>query len=148
MAETEIISRLPGRLRLRGASLRGRSRSATIQAELQGWTGISTVDGNLAAGSILVRYDTAQIPPDVMEKRIADHFSTSTAPETSASLPMVNSVLSLRQINRPAKIGMLISLTASLLALTRGRKLHAAFGVMHLAFLAAHLLNHRNKLVQ
>jgi hypothetical protein len=148
MAETEIISHLPGRLRFRGPSLHGPRYSEAIQAELRSWDDIIAVDGNPAAGSILVRYDKAQIPPEEMESRVAARFNTSTAPETSTSLPQANPVLSLRRINRPAKIGMLISLTASLLALSRGRKLHAVFGVMHLTFLAAHLLNHRNKLVQ
>ena len=154
MSEVMIVSSLPGRLRLRGGALRGSGRNQTIQTELRGCADIVAVEGNPASGSILLRYDATRVSCEEMGARVLARFQASAgavAPSPSPSpspSPETHPGFSLWRLNRPAKIGMLVSLTASLLALTRGAKLHAAFGVMHLSFLTIHLLNHKKKLVK
>jgi len=154
MTVSRIVSHLPGRLRLRHPELRMVSRNQALQATLRGWDGVLSVTGNHVTGGVLIHYDAARIPPADMETRIgaalwplvsgksAERTKTPEPPPSSTPSPMS------WRVNRAAKIGMLGSLSGTLLALAVGKKLHAAFGAAHLAFLAAHLTIHRKKLLR
>jgi len=156
MSRSPIASRLPGRLRLRAPELRQRRFNEALVAEFSGWDAVLSVEGNGAAGSILLRYDASRVDPAVMEARVAARLGppagagrSEASPEFPSETPGVPASGSvLWPLNRPAKIGMLASLTASMLALAVGKKPHAVLGALHLAFLMIHLANHRRKLLQ
>lgn len=157
-AKSPMTSRLPGRLRLRARELRQTRRNGALCEELRGWNGVVSVEGNPATGGILLCYDAGRVDQAAMEARLADHLATmlesgqtssSTIPEKEAgTIPEKEAGLTLWRMNRYAKLGMLGSLTGTLLALAVGKKLHAALGALHLAFLMVHLANHRTKLAQ
>lgn len=147
MTKSAIVSRLPGRLRLRDPSLRPPQDNEALRTELGGWDGMVAVEGNPTTGSLLLRYDIAQIPPHEMEARVAARLNTHLD-QPEAPAVAAKERITLRQMNRAAKIGMIGSLTGTLLALAVGKKLHAALGAMHVAFLMVHIANHRKKLLQ
>jgi Heavy metal associated domain 2 len=164
MSGSPIASRLPGRLRLRTPELRQRRFNETLVAEFARWDGVLSVEGNVATGGILLRYDAGRVDPAGMEARVVARLdppasagrseaSPEVPPGVPSETPAAGSLLwpagsLLWPLNRPAKIGMLASLTASMLALTVGKKPHAVLGALHLAFLMIHLANHRRKLLQ
>lgn len=140
-----IVSRLPGRLRLRGEDLRVSAANQALCRELLGWEGVVSAEGNPTTGGILLRYDVGHIDTEAMEAMVAARVDRATA-SVSVSEPKPDAML--WRMNRYAKWGMLGSLTGTVAALAVGKKLHAAFGVAHLAFLLVHLSNHRNKLLK
>jgi hypothetical protein len=151
---------MPGRLRLRMPELRQRHFNEALVAEFSRWDGVLSVEGNVATGGILLLYDPGRADPASMEARVVARLGPSAgaarsgdspgvAPGVSSDMPSAPVAGSLLwPLNRPAKIGMLASLTASMLALTLGKKPHAVLGALHLAFLMIHLANHRRKLLQ
>ncbi|CAO3432934.1 hypothetical protein [Azospirillum doebereinerae] len=145
-----IVSHLPGRLRVRDSALRQASRNELLQATLRGWDGVLSVTGNPATGGVLIHYDPARLPSAEIETRVGATLrppvsgGVNERAEDAKPLPAPT----VWRMNRAAKIGMLGSLSGTLLALAVGKRLHAAFGVAHLAFLAVHLTTHRKKLLR
>lgn len=142
-----IVSRLPGRLRLRATALRHSGRNTALCAELAGWPGVLSAEGSPRTGGILVHYDARQVEPAAFEARISDRLM-DIAPVAPPPEPGQGQGQTLWRMNKYAKWGMLGSLSGTLIALTAGKKLHAAFGALHLLFLAVHLSNHRTKLLK
>lgn len=138
-----ITSRLPGRLRLRSRELRRVSHNEAICRHFRDWDGVESVDGNPTTGGILLRYDVGRLSQEAMEARVLECLEAKPEIPVKKEAGQV-----LWQMNRYAKLGMLGSLTGTLLALLAGKKLHAAFGAMHLVFLMVHIANHRKKLLQ
>lgn len=153
MPGAALVSRLPGRVRLRHACLRPAARNHALRDELAEWEGVVLVEGNPATGSLLIHYDVARVAASVMEARLGARMAALTAPPPAAApapapaRPVAASAPTLRRLNRAAKVGMLVSLSGTLAALSMGKKLHAAFGVLHLAFLLVHLANHRKRVL-
>lgn len=154
MTVTLFASRLPGRLRLRHPALRRPQRNAAAVARLAGLEGTTLATGNAATGGLLLLYDHTRIAPAAMEAQAAaalgEILGLSPAPSPEPA-PEKTPERMLRggrgrPVSRAVNIGMLASMAATLLALAAGRRLHAAFGVAHLAFLAVHLAIHRKKL--
>lgn len=147
---TCIASHVAGRLRVRHPDLRSRGCNAEMAAALAAWDGVAMAEGKPACGSILLRYDPGRIAPAEVETRIRIMFAEFAEDEGSGDAPPAVSGEGqfLWGLNRPAKLGMLASLTGTLVALAVGKKLHAVFGAMHVAFLLVHLANHRKKILQ
>lgn len=141
--KSPITSRLPGRLRLRSQDLRRKRRNETLCQELRGWDGVVSVEGNPNTGGVLLCYDAGQVDPAVMEARILECLGEKSAAAVENEAGQI-----LWRMNRYAKLGMMGSLTGTLLALAVGKKLHAALGAAHLAFLLVHVANHRKKLLK
>lgn len=148
MTTSPIASRLPGRLRLRAPDLRSPLRNEALRAELAGWEGVISAEGNPVTGSILLRYEAAHVRPEDMEARVVKRFAELSGVTESQTPDEPPQGATLWEVNRYAKIGMLGSLTASLLALASGKRLHAAFGGLHLMFLMLHLARHRKRILQ
>lgn len=149
-----LVSRVPGRIRLRDRALMDPAVNSRLVAEFTAWEGVISVAGNSATGSLLLVYDVARIAAAEMEERV---FATAarecgrgdTVPDGGQSRrPSFSGESLLRRLNRPAKIGMLGSLTLSLAALAVNRRLHAAAGGLYLALLALHVARHREKLTK
>lgn len=138
-----IVSRLPGRLRLRAREWRHAGCNEALCREFLGWDGMLSAEGNANTGGILLRYDIGQVDPATMEARVAGRLSETRLPAADADPDET-----LWRMNRYAKWGMLGSLTGTLVALAVGKRAHAAFGALHLAFLLVHLANHRNRLLK
>lgn len=147
MSGTCIASHVPGRLRLRHSDLRSAGRNAEAAALLAGWDGTTAAEGKPACGSIVLSYDPARIAFPEVEARIRSMFAEERK-DGGSSPPSAEEGLSLWSLNRPAKIGMLTALAGTLVALSVGKRLHAVFGALHVAFLLVHLANHRKKILQ
>jgi len=154
MSGTCIASHVPGRLRLRHPDLRSAGRNAETAAALAAWTGVAAAEGKPACGSIVLRYDPERIAPAEIQARlhalfaVADEVADEAAAAPGTAPPEEGEGLSLWSFNRPAKVGMLTALAGTLIALSVGKKLHAVFGALHVAFLLVHLANHRKKILQ
>ena len=141
-----IVSRIPGRLRLRHAALRAPEQNRTLRTDIAGWTGIVSVDGNLAAGSVLIHYDPVIMSPAEIETRLAERLNAALGTPRPRRHRRKNAA-AWKEINVPVKAGMLISLTVSLLALGTSRRVHAGAGALYLAFLLLHLAAYRRTLL-
>lgn len=152
MSGTFIASHVAGRLRLRHPELRRTGRNAELATLLGGWEGVTGAEGKPACGSIVLRYDPARLSPAEAQARVAALFTGAEAADevdgTGDETVSQDDGLSLWSFNRPAKIGMLTALAGTLVALSVGKKLHAVFGALHVAFLLVHLANHRKKILQ
>ncbi|WP_146002705.1 hypothetical protein [Telmatospirillum siberiense] len=125
-----------------------------LESEFAAWDGVTSATGNPVTGSLLVIYDAARIVPAEMEARVA----AAAAPACGRGAggedggrpprPVLSAGSLLRRLNRPAKIGMLGSLSLSLAALAMNKRLHAAAGGLYLAFLVLHLARHRESLTK
>lgn len=158
MTVSPLVSRLPGRLRLRHDWLRRADDNGVFCATLAGWDGVLSAEGNAATGGVLVLYDPARLAPSDMEARVAaclaEMIGTATPP-TPAAKPArrprrnkIQGVLDDGDIHRVVKIGMMATMGGSLLALAASKKFHAVLGGLHLAFLAFHLAKYRKKLLR
>lgn len=140
-----IVSRLPGRLRLRATELKQAGRNAALCRELAEWSGVLSAEGNSQTGGVLLHYDATTVAPVVMEARVVARLGElAPVPAAAETKPGER----LWRMNRYAKWGMLGSLSGTLLALTVGKKMHAALGALHFVFLSVHLANHRSKLLK
>lgn len=158
MPLSPLVSRLPGRLRLRHDWLRRTDDNCAFRATLAGWEGVLSTEGNAATGGVLVLYDPARLAPSDMEERVAACLAEmvgAAAPPTSVAKPTrrprrskFQGVLDDGDIHRVVKIGMMATMGGSLLALAASKKFHAVLGGLHLAFLAFHLVKYRKKLLR
>lgn len=150
MGRGMIASHVSGRLRLRHPGLRNPIRSDHVSALLRERPAVLSVEANPAAGSLLIRYDQALSAPERMEADLLDLLAAAGLAANPAVDQSEKSEAdrepAARRLNRYAKIGMLASLSASLAALTVGKRAHAAFGALHVGLLMIHLANHRSRL--
>lgn len=143
-----VASSLPGRLRLRGTTLRDTAQSARLRARVAGWQHVSSVEANPRTGSLLVHYAAARLDPARFAARIL-HAAGQDSPvlQKAAAEPRAGSPRG--RANRLAKRGMLLSLTASLLLAGAGfKRWHALTGVLFLHALAVHLWVHRRHVLR
>lgn len=162
-----ITSSIPGRLRLRDRALRDDVRLDALCAAVARWRGVTDVEINLRAGSLLIHYDAARLTPAACETRAvvaAEKLLGSNAPagarESVKKRAKVGAGKTVAQphhpggtprvrVNRWAKRAMLASLAISLLLAGAGRKRwHFLTGVVFLHALAAHLWVHRRHLLR
>ncbi|MBE7421382.1 MAG: cation transporter [Zoogloeaceae bacterium] len=141
---TRIVASIPGRIRVRDGGLRHDGRLARLRAVFLALDGVHTVEGNPHAGSIVVRYNAARHPPEVMEEAV------ERAVEAELAHPISRVPPSRRvRINRAAKYGMLASLGTSLvLAAVGNKRWHAATGLLFVACLGVHLGVHRRHILR
>ena len=160
MAESWIVSRLPGRLRLRHPSWRGAPALSALRDECLGWDGVLEAEANPASGSLLLRFDATRLPLAALEARLHDRLGpppgAARVPDRARDggmgragsgwadrLPQPSP-----QVNRVAKYGMLGSGALMLLALGVSTRLHAVAGGVYVALTLAHMLHHRRKLLR
>lgn len=152
MSKESLASRLPGRLRVRHPAMKDPAVCRRLADEIAGWDGVVSSEGNPVTGGLLLIYDPALAVPADMEARVSALVSRECGVMDAAGRPSAGVSPSfgrtLRQLNRPAKIGMLGSLALSLAALPVNRRLHAAAGVFYLGLLSLHLARHRGKLTK
>lgn len=139
---TRIISSLPGRIRLRDPALRQADRLERLGAALENLDGILAVEGNLKAGSLVLRYEAAGRDVEAMEAAV-DELADA---EFSRPRPGLKPSTRVR-LNRYAKRGMAASLGASLVLAAAGyKRWHVLTGGAFVACLAVHLAVHRRHL--
>jgi hypothetical protein len=64
VVKLDVVHRLPGRLRLRSAALKGdRRASEEMRGQLARIAGVRSVTANPGTGSLLLQYDPAELPP-------------------------------------------------------------------------------------
>jgi hypothetical protein len=158
-----IASSIPGRLRLRDRALRDDARLDALGVAVGRWRGVTDVEINLRAGSLLIHYDVARLTPAACETRavaataklLGSNARESVkkrtklgADETVAQLDHPGGTPRVR-VNRWAKRAMLTSLAISLLLAGAGSKRwHWLTGVVFLHALAAHLWVHRRHILR
>lgn len=150
-----IASAVPGRIRLRHPALRRAECHRALVERVTALDGLRVAEANAAVGSLLVLYDPAGLAAPAAEAAVAavaaDVLGTQEPPGDApapAAPPRPIRGSSTWSVNRVAKIGMLTSMTATLAALTVGRRLHAGAGVVFLAFMLVHIAQHRRRLFQ
>lgn len=147
-----IVSRLPGRIRLRDPLLRQAKPSARLAAALGALNGALTVDANPIAGSLLMYYDTtrcdrAQMEADVAALAAAELDAPAQPAPRSTTRPSRRNVA--RAANRAAKIGMLGVFPLTLALAASGNKaLHATAGGVFTLLLLVHWTVHRRHLLK
>ena len=146
-----VVSSLPGRLRLRHASLRQPARLEQLRQTLAAWPESRAIQANPATGSLLLSYDVAARPQSECEQRCeAALAALLPPPATPAALqaPRASRTQTLRA-NRLAKRGMLASLAASMaLAAVGAKRSHIWTGVVFLHALGVHLWVYRRSLLR
>ncbi len=141
---TQIVSSVPGRVRVRAAVLRKGNHNDHVAAQLSKLEGISHVEPNVGAGSMVLHFN-----PDLID---VTHLESSIDKviEKAVQKPQPKQGRSTRmQVNRAAKIGMLGSLATSLtLAATGQKRWHAITGAVFVGCLGIHLGVHRRHLLR
>lgn len=151
-----VVSSLPGRLRLRHASLRQPARLEQLRQTLAAWPESRAIQANPATGSLLLSYDVAALPQSECEKRCEAALAALLPPPATPATPAVvqtpRASLTRTQTlraNRLAKRGMLASLAASMaLAAVGAKRAHIWTGVAFLHALGVHLWVYRRSLLR
>lgn len=164
---SQIASSIPGRLRLRDRALRDDARLDALGAAVARWRGVTGVEFNPRAGSLLIHYDAARLAPAACERRVAAAAekllgtnAQASARESVKRRAIVGAGEAVARhhhpggtprvrANRQAKRAMLASLAISLLLAGAGRKRwHWLTGVLFLHALAVHLWVHRRHILR
>ncbi|EIC30070.1 hypothetical protein Metal_2334 [Methylomicrobium album BG8] len=141
---SRIVSSLPGRIRVRDNRLRHQARLDILEVELGKIAGITELQANARAGSVVVNFDPGQVDMAFLESQVdAVVDKALDAPLAKSKRPMK------MRVNRYAKVGMLGSLATSLaLAATGQKRGHAVAGGLFVACLGVHLTTHRKSLLR
>jgi hypothetical protein len=151
-----IVSSIPGRMRIRDASLRAEGNLARLAQALMALDASRAVTTNPRCGSALFVYDghrAARADMEAAAARLLEEIVApdGTPPEPTPELPPEqdrHARAPLKKLNRYAKHGMAASLALSLwLAyFSGGRRRHALAGWVFIACLGVHLARHRHRL--
>lgn len=152
-----IASAVPGRIRVRHPLLRRNDRYREALSRLEALDAVRVAESNPAVGSVLLTYDPAVLAADDAWSQIEALLSAvlhpaETAPPQEASVSAVAGKPAAPErkwrINRAAKIGMMGSMAATLAALGVGKRVHAGFGTLFVAFMLVHMTVQRKRLFQ
>lgn len=139
---TRIVSSVPGRIRLRDPALRQSDRLERLTVALTALEGMLAVEGNVKAGSLILRYEAAGRDVEAIEELVESLVDA----EFSRPRPGLKPSTRVR-LNRYAKRGMAVSLGASLALAAAGyKRWHILTGGAFVACLAVHLAVHRRHL--
>ncbi|AWJ86916.1 hypothetical protein TSH58p_26185 (plasmid) [Azospirillum sp. TSH58] len=153
-----IASAVPGRIRVRHPLLRRADRFQEALGSLESLDSVRITGSNPAVGSFLLSYDPAAVAPDDARSQVEAllsavlHPAEAPPPDTPAPAPAAASKPAAPElkwrINRAAKIGMMGSMAATLAALGVGKRVHAGFGTLFVAFMLVHMTVQRKRLFQ
>ncbi|MFC5357445.1 hypothetical protein [Azospirillum himalayense] len=152
-----IASAVPGRIRVRHPLLRRTDRFQEALGRLETLDAVRVTGSNPAVGSVLLSYDPAVVTPDDARSQVEALLSAvlhpaEAPPSAEAPAPVVESKPATPElkwrINRAAKIGMMGSMAATLAALGVGKRVHAGFGTLFVAFMLVHMTVQRKRLFQ
>lgn len=140
MADVNVFaSVLPGRIRLRHPLLRDAARHRDLLARLRV---LGQVDGDLAIGSLLLRFDPAD---SGMLARVQTAVA-AVVPPAPPSVPAVHRHSRHRalkwRVNRAAKVGAVAGMALSLAALRFSKRLHVQAGAASVALMLVHMAVH------
>lgn len=83
----EVVHAIPGRIRLRVPSLKGRPRALdALSATLLRLDGIASAETNATLGTVLVRYDAAKLTPSLVVAAATHGFDFEAAQRRQRSL--------------------------------------------------------------
>ena len=139
-----VVSRLPGRLRIRHPLLRDPRRIAEAGAQAWEVDGVEQVEAQPITGSLLIRYDHYKTTEDQLLSCFTQYISGRTfSPRKPNSSPAPGRRVWRRAVN----LGMLGSLGLSVYAAYRiSKKSHVALGYLFLAVSLEHLRLNRRRL--
>lgn len=154
-----IASAVPGRIRVRHPLLRRTDRFQEALARLEALNAIRVSGSNPAVGSVLLSYDPAAVTPEVARSQVEALLSAVLHPAEAPPVPDDPTPVPVAEgkpaapelkwrINRAAKIGMMGSMAATLAALGVGKRVHAGFGTLFVAFMLVHMTVQRKRLFQ
>ena len=143
---SRIISSVPGRIRLRDKILRDPTKLNELKKELSQIAVITSSQGNVRTGSLLLYFDRNSIALSTMEANI-----DSTVEQIIGKAPKPRGLLSKKNFTRYNKMAMLGSLGTSLIALRIKRRKsrirwHQLTGYLFIVNLGAHLFFYRKAL--
>ncbi|OYD81200.1 hypothetical protein [Azospirillum brasilense] len=152
-----IASAVPGRIRVRHPSLRRTDRFQEALGRLEASDAVRVSESNPAVGSFLLTYDPAAVTPEDARSQVEALLSAAlhpaeAPPPSDAPAPVAEGKPAAPElkwrINRAAKIGMMGSMAATLAALGVGKRVHAGFGTLFVAFMLVHMTVQRKRLFQ
>ncbi|MDQ2106461.1 hypothetical protein [Azospirillum isscasi] len=154
-----IASAVPGRIRVRHPRLRRTDRFQEALSRLETLDAFRVTESNPAVGSVLLSYDPDAVTPDDARAQVAALLSPvldpaetppqETPPQDAPAAGGKPAAPELKwRINRAAKIGMMGSMAATLAALGVGKRAHAGFGTLFVAFMLVHMTVQRKRLFQ
>lgn len=152
-----IASAVPGRIRVRHPLLRRMDRFQEALGHLEALDAVRVTESNPAVGSVLLSYDPAAVTPEDARSQVEALLSAVLHPAEAPPVPddpapaaeIKPAAPELKwRINRAAKIGMMGSMAATLAALGVGKRVHAGFGTLFVAFMLVHMTVQRKRLFQ
>lgn len=152
-----IASAVPGRIRVRHPLLRRTDRFQEALGRLEALDAVRVTESNPAVGSFLLSYDSAAVAPDEARSQVetlltAVLYPAEAPPQPDEPASVAESKPAAPElkwrINRAAKIGMVGSMAATLAALGVGKRVHAGFGTLFVAFMLVHMTVQRKRLFQ
>lgn len=139
---TQIVSALPGRIRIRDPLLRKRAVLEQLLPLLENQPGIESLKANPAAGSLVIL-----TTPGTLMETVETQLDEALAQALGAARKIVHTRSA--NLHRYTKIGMLGSLGASMALIAAGQKKgHALTGSVFLGFLGLHLYHYRRNLLR
>lgn len=148
-----IASIIDGRIRIRHSRLKEGAFAGELKRHLLAVKGLKEILINPRVGSALLVYDTLITSAEKIIKRISRLLDINQKAEVQkGKVSGVNIIrgFSLNKVNarKAVRIGLIASLSASLIALVFGSKaLHAAFGLVFLSFAAIHIFKYEKLLL-
>jgi len=139
---------VPGRIRLRDKSLRDLTKLNELKKELSKIAVITSLQGNVRTGSLLLHFERNSIALSTIETNI-----DSIVEQIIGKARKQQGILSKKNLNRYNKMAMLGSLGASLIVLRmerRGARIrwHKLTGYLFIANLGVHLFFYRKALLR
>lgn len=138
-----IVSTCEGRLRVKASRLKSKKVSESIKRKVEALTGVHGVRTNPAAASIVVSFDRAQVDAEQLENDVFDICSPPAKPKSSGKVRIS------RRVNQASKVGMMATLSASLVYGFMGKKKpHIYYGSAFVALAGVHMLKHSKSLIK
>ncbi|MED5606329.1 hypothetical protein VV867_01320 [Pseudomonas sp. JH-2] len=142
---TNIVSSLPGRIRVRDARLRNAERLRRLRDTLAALDGVLSCEANAKSGSLLLHFTPMQVELAAFETQV----DALVDAELAAPLQAAGRRPLKMRVNRYAKLGMIAGLGSSLALVGMGSKRgHAACGAVFVACLGVHLSTHRRHILR
>lgn len=137
-----ISSITDGRIRIKTNRLKNKRVSDSIKGKVEALNGVSAVRTNPGASSIVVHFNKNQVDIEQLENEIFELCSPPKA--NKKSKPKIS-----RRVNQASKIGMMATLSASLVYGFMGKKKpHIYYGSAFVGLAGLHMLKHSKSLIK
>lgn len=138
-----IVSSCGGRLRVKAKRLKNKSISNKIKTKVEELEGVNGVRVNPSAASLIVNFDQSLVDVESLEDSV---FAICSPPINgkNGSKSRIS-----KRINQASKVGMMATLSASLIYGAMGKKKpHIYYGSAFVGLAGLHMLKHSKSLLR